>query len=250
MGKTNIRWTDETWNPVTGCTKVSDGCDNCYAEGMAETRLMKNERTKKYANGFDLCIHPEELDRPLHWRKPRYVFIPSMGDLFHRDVPDQFIEQVFEVMNRCPSQTFQVLTKRPERMEKLSDRLTWSENIWAGASVENSKVVNRIQYLVACGAHTKFLSCEPLLGPLNDLPLDGVDWVICGGESGAGAREMDPEWARSLRDQCVKAKVAFFFKQWGGRGRAKGGHELDGRVWDQMPRGLKPPVKKKKRSSK
>ena len=228
-----IEWTDTTWNPVTGCTKVSPGCKHCYAARMA--KRLKAMGQYNYRNGFELTLQPHMLEHPLKWKKPRTVFVNSMSDLFHHDVPLDYIQQVFDVMNRASQHRFQILTKRAERIAHLSPELPWSKNIWMGVSVESSEYVHRIDLLRDTGAHIKFLSLEPLLGPLDNLNLEDIDWAIVGGESGPGARPMEAHWVRDLRDQCVDARVPFFFKQWGGVNKKKTGRVLDGRTWDEMP---------------
>jgi protein gp37 len=233
----SIEWTDATWNPVTGCTKVSAGCKNCYAERMA--RRLKAMGTPQYANGFTLTLQLGMLDLPLRWKKPRNIFVNSMSDLFHKDVPLEYVQRVFDVMNRCPQHTFQVLTKRPEIARAYSSSLEWGKNIWMGTSIENMLVMRRISELQRIPAKVRFLSLEPLLGPLPKLPLDGIHWVIVGGESGPGARPIEPNWVRQIRERCVAQGVPFFFKQWGGVQKSKTGRELDGRVWDEMPDRLK-----------
>lgn len=231
--QTTIEWTHTTWNPVTGCTKVSAGCKNCYAERMAHRlRAMGQER---YRNGFKVTLQPQALDEPRRWRKPRLVFVNSMSDLFHRDVPVEFIVKVFETMASCPQHTFQVLTKRSERLRRLAPELPWPSNVWMGVSVENQKAVARIVDLVEVPAAVRFLSVEPLLGPLDELSLDGIGWVIVGGESGPGARPMEPSWVVDIRDGCLEVGVPFFFKQWGGVNKKKTGRQLEGRTWDEMP---------------
>ena len=230
--KTKIEWTEVTWNPVTGCTKVSEGCRNCYAEKMA--KRLQAMGVKRYQNGFQVTLHPDLIDLPLRWKKPRKIFVNSMSDLFHPGVPDEFILKVFETMNRATQHIFQVLTKRPERVVTLADRLNWTPNIWMGTSVESMKVVERVDHLRKVPARIRFLSCEPLLGPL-ELNLEGIHWVIVGGESGPGARPLDGQWVREIRDQCIKENVAFFFKQWGGVQKHRTGRMLDGRTWDEMP---------------
>ena len=234
----NIEWTDASWNPVTGCNKVSPGCKNCYAETMTLRLKAMGEKTgsTKYANGFKVTLHPDVLEVPLQWKKPRRIFVNSMSDLFHVDVPDDFIFQVFDVMQRAPQHQYQVLTKRPERVAYLNDILLWTKSIWMGTSVENADYQWRIDALRNTDAQLAFLSLEPLLGPLPDLDLRAIDWVIVGGESGLGARPMDLDWARDIRDQCVAAGVPFFFKQVGGVQKHRTGRELDGRTWDEMPR--------------
>ena len=222
-----------TWNPVTGCTKISAGCKHCYAEIMA--KRLQAMGVEKYADAFKLRVHESALNTPDTWKKQKVVFVNSMSDLFHKDVPKQFIHSVFDTMNRNPQHIFQVLTKRADRLLKLDHELRWTHNIWMGVSVENEKVLNRIDLLRQTHARTKFLSCEPLIGPLPNLNLDGIDWVIVGGESGRKPRPMDPEWALDIMDQCQQAGVAFFFKQWGGTSKKKSGRELNGRTYDEMP---------------
>lgn len=233
-----IEWTETTWNPVTGCTKISQGCKHCYADRMS--RRLQAMGVTKYRDGFSVAIHPEALSDPLKWRKPRLVFVNSMSDLFHQAVPTSFIEAVFAVMNRASHHTFQVLTKRPSRVRSLNSRLRWGPNIWLGTSIESEDWLRRLDFLRGTDARTKFLSLEPLLGPLPGLSLDGVDWVIAGGESGPGARPMHADWVRHIRDRCVDSDVPFFFKQWGGVFKKRTGRTLDGRVWDQFP-DLQPP---------
>jgi len=229
---TAIEWTDCTWNPVTGCTKCSAGCKNCYAERMAHR--LKAMGNPSYRNNFAVTLHPRMLERPLHWRKSRRIFVNSMSDLFHRDVPLNYIRQVFDVMGRASQHQFQVLTKRAERLEILASILPWPSNVWMGVSVEDSQVVTRIDHLRRVPAAVRFLSLEPLIGPLPKLNLGGIHWVIVGGESGPGARPMDLDWARDIRDQCQKARVPFFFKQVGGVNKQKTGRMLDGRTWDEQ----------------
>jgi len=232
-GATKIEWTEVTWNPVTGCTKVSAGCRNCYAERMA--RRLEAMGNPHYSNGFKPTVHPDALEAPLSWKKSRMVFVNSMSDLFHEDVPSGFLVEVFEVMARAHWHVFQVLTKRAERLAALNPSLPWPTNVWTGVTVEASDYLDRIDCLRMTGAHIKFLSLEPLLGPLPELDLKDIDWVIVGGESGPGARPMKPQWVRSIRDQCFRASVPFFFKQWGGVFRKRAGRTLDGRTWDEMP---------------
>jgi protein gp37 len=229
----SIEWTDTTWNPLTGCTKFSPGCKNCYAERMS--RRLKAMGQVNYANGFQLTLHEEMLERPLSWRKPRTVFVNSMSDLFHRDVPDEYIQRVFAVMRQATRHRFQVLTKRSQRVADLSSEIDWPENVWMGVSVENADYTFRIDHLRQTGAAVKFLSVEPLLGPLPGLNLKGIDWVIVGGESGPGARPMNSAWVTEIRDQCLDANVPFFFKQWGGVNKSRTGRELEGKTWDGMP---------------
>ena len=229
----SIEWTESTWNPVTGCTKTSPGCANCYAERMA--KRLKAMGQPNYRNGFDVTCHEHALQLPLNWRKPQMVFVNSMSDLFHRHVPLAFVRQVFSTMNTANRHCFQVLTKRSGRMGQLSKNFDWSSNIWMGVSVEEARFQYRIKHLADSPASVKFLSLEPLLGPMPDLPLAGIDWVIVGGESGPNAREMREEWVTEIRDLCIRANVPFFFKQWGGVNKKKAGRLLDDRIWNQMP---------------
>jgi protein gp37 len=228
-----IEWTNATWNPLTGCTKVSPGCKHCYAERMSQRLQAMGQ--PNYANGFALTLHEHTLGIPLHWRKPKRIFVNSMSDLFQDEVPLSFIQAVFAVMRKASQHQFQVLTKRGERLLELNKKLKWAPNIWMGVSVESKKYAFRIDLLRATDAHVKFLSLEPLLGPLQNLELSGIDWVIVGGESGPKARPMDPVWVREIRDQCRAAEVAFFFKQWGGTRKSWTGRELDGRTWNEYP---------------
>ena len=232
-----IEWTEATWNPVTGCDKVSPGCAHCYAERMTR-RLQATQAMgqRNYVDGFAVRTHEHMLEHPLRWKRPLRIFVNSMSDLFHAGVPEAFIEQVFGVMNRASWHKYQVLTKRSERLRELSHRLSWQPQIWMGVSVENSRHAFRIDDLRRTGAAVKFLSLEPLLGALPDLDLAGIDWVIVGGESGPGARPMNREWVTDIQDQCVRAGVKFFFKQWGGVFKKRTGRELNGRTWDEMPR--------------
>jgi protein gp37 len=231
--KSGIEWTESTWNPVTGCDKVSPGCKNCYAERMA--RRLQAMGSRNYREGFDVKLHPHVLKAPLSWKKPQMIFVNSMSDLFHDDVPLEYIQQVFAVIGETPRHHFQILTKRAERLEKLSDLLPWYDNIWMGVSIENEEYLYRKDHLVKTGATTKFLSLEPLLGPLSGLDLSGIDWVIVGGESGPRARPMKEDWVTEIRERCLSANVPFFFKQWGGFNKKKNGRLLDGRTWDGMP---------------
>ncbi len=228
-----IEWTQSTWNPVTGCTKLSPGCRNCYAERMAKRLQAMGQRG--YRNGFGLTCHPELLELPLRWKQPKMVFVNSMSDLFHADVSLDFIQRIFATMSRARHHVFQILTKRADRLVELSPFVEWTENIWMGVTVESAAYKDRIDALRTSGAFLKFLSLEPLLGDLGQLDLAGIDWVIVGGESGPGARPMSPQWVRSIRDQCVRRDLPFFFKQWGGINKRKTGRILDGRPWDQMP---------------
>jgi protein gp37 len=234
---TKIEWTESTWNPLTGCNKISPGCKHCYAERMA-LRLQAMGQPR-YANGFAVTLQPEVLDTPLRWKKPRVIFVNSMSDLFHKDVPLDYIQRVFDVMNRAHWHQFQVLTKRADRLSELSPSLNWSDNIWMGVSVETSDYTFRIDHLRQTGAKIKFLSLEPLLGPLPEMNLDGIDWAIVGGESGPGARPLQEKWVIDIQEQCSKANVPFFFKQWGGVNKKKTGRLLQGRTWDEMPRAVK-----------
>jgi len=231
--QSGIEWTEATWNPITGCTKVSPGCKHCYAERMAH-RLQAIGQ-KNYARGFELALQPHMLELPLRWKRPQIVFVNSMSDLFHRDVPLEYIQRVFEVMRRAHWHTFQVLTKRAERLAELDADIEWPENVWMGVSVESDAYRERIDALRRTRARVRFLSLEPLLGPLERLDLMGMDWVIVGGESGPGARPMRPEWVHDLRGQCQRAGVPFFFKQWGGPNKKRTGRILDGRTWDELP---------------
>lgn len=237
-----IEWTDSTWSPVTGCDRISAGCDNCYALTLA--KRLKAMGSAKYQNdgdprtsgpGFGVTVHPESLDIPRKWRKPRMVFVNSMSDLFHGRVPLEFIQQVFAVMAETPQHTYQVLTKRARRMARLAPQLEWPSNVWAGTSVENAKVLHRVDDLRRVPAAVRFLSCEPLIGPLPGLSLDGIGWCITGGESGPKARPIDPAWVREIRDNCQQSGTAFFHKQWGGRTPKANGRELDGREWSELP---------------
>ena len=231
-----IEWTETTWNPVTGCTKISYGCKHCYAERMS--KRLQAMGMEKYRRGFEVVVHESVLQEPLKWKNPSLVFVNSMSDLFHKAVPTEFVQSVFGVMNEASQHTFQVLTKRPGRVKQIDARLDWAPNIWLGTSIESERWLDRLDRLKATGACTKFLSLEPLLGPLPDLDVSGIDWVIVGGESGPGARPMDAEWVREIRDNCVDSEVPFFFKQWGGVFKKRTGRTLDGRTWDEMPQSL------------
>jgi protein gp37 len=240
---TGIEWTDTTWNPVRGCSRVSPGCQNCYAERMAHRfsgpggpyeGLTIGTKTGPRWSG-KVTVLPEMLNAPLRWRQPRTVFVNSMSDLFHEGVPDDFIAEVFATMERASWHSFQILTKRPARAAELADQLPWPSNVWLGTSVESSKYLPRVQTLRTIPAAIRFLSLEPLLGPLNDLELRDIDWVIVGGESGPHARPMNPEWVREIRTMCQQLGVPFFFKQWGGIRKKESGRALDGRTWDEMP---------------
>lgn len=235
-----IEWTEATWNPTTGCTKVSPGCTHCYAERMAAR--LKAMGQPRYDNGFQLTLQDDIVDLPLRWKTPRYIFVNSMSDLFHRDVPTEFIERCFRVMQKANHHTFQVLTKRPERVAEIASQLEWADNIWMGTSVESAKYIERIRILKRVPAKTRFLSIEPLLGPVSRMPLNGIHWVIVGGESGPGSRPMHISWVRKIREECAASGVPFFFKQWGSYGpdgmrssKKANGRELDGRIWNEMP---------------
>jgi protein gp37 len=231
--KSNIEWTEMTWNPVTGCVKLTQGCKHCYAERMAK-RLTAMENPR-YRNGFNPTLHHDLVGLPRAWKKARTVFVNSMSDLFQEAVPLEFIQRVFKTMVECPQHTFQILTKRSERLLEFTPYLPWPANVWMGVSVENARVMHRVVDLARTGATIKFLSCEPLLGPLDAIPLDGIDWVIVGGESGPGARPMKPEWVEAIRRQTEAAGAAFFFKQWGGVRKEFNGRTLNGRLYDEMP---------------
>ena len=233
MAQSHIEWTEMTWNPTTGCDKISAGCKFCYAEVM--TRRLKAMGLQKYSNGFNLTVHHDALNIPNTWNKPKVVFVNSMSDMFHKDVPLSFIQKVFAVMNDCPQHIFQVLTKRSDILLKYSSQLNWSHNIWMGVSVENSKVTARIDDLLQTGAGVKFLSCEPLIGSLPNLNLTGIDWVIVGGESGRKPRPMHEDWVLDILDQCEAAGIKFFFKQWGGTNKKKAARTLKEKTWDDMP---------------
>jgi protein gp37 len=228
-----IEWTEATWNPLTGCDKISPGCTHCYAERMSlRLKLMGQPN---YKNGFELALHPHALELPLKWRKPQRIFVNSMSDLFHKDVPAEFIQQVFATMRQASWHRFQILTKRSDRLAAMAGAIDWPANVWMGVSVESAEYAFRIDHLRTVGARVRFLSVEPLLGPIPDLDLRDIQWVIVGGESGPGARPMSKEWVIEIRDQCAAAKVPFFFKQWGGVNKKKTGRELEGRTWDEIP---------------
>lgn len=231
--KSAIEWTESTWNPVTGCTKISPGCDHCYAERLA-LRLQAMGQ-QNYANGFKLTVQEHMLELPLRWKMPQMIFVNSMSDLFHKDVPTKYIHRVFDVMNRASQHRFQILTKRSHRLVRLSRDLCWQPNIWMGVSVESQAYTFRIDHLRETQAHIKFLSLEPLLSPLSNLNLQGIDWVIVGGESGPHARPMEEDWVLDIRNQCQAAGVPFFFKQWGGPNKKKTGRVLENKTWDEMP---------------
>jgi protein gp37 len=233
MAQSSIEWTEMTWNPVTGCTKISAGCKYCYAEVM--TRRLQAMGLEKYKDGFEIRTHEDELDTPYSWKGSKIVFVNSMSDLFHPDVPLSFIKKVFDVMNDTPQHTYQVLTKRAERLYELHNHLNWTSNIWMGVSVEDARVVHRIDFLRQTNAQVKFLSCEPLIGPIQNMNLENINWVIVGGESGKKARPVKEWWVWDIRQQCQEAGVSFFFKQWGGTNKKKSGRLLGGRTYDEMP---------------
>ena len=234
MQQSGIEWTEATWNPVTGCHQISPGCAHCYAKTFAER--WRGVPGHHYEQGFDLKLWPERLEQPRRWRRPRVIFVNSMSDLFHESIPLDFVERVFEVMVAAPQHTFQILTKRHERLIELAPHLPWPANVWMGVSIENRRFVQRAELLREVPAAVRFVSAEPLLGPLDELDVDGIDWLIAGGESGYRHRVVHVEWVRQLRDRCVAEDVAFFFKQWGGRSPKAGGRDLDGRTWDEVPR--------------
>jgi protein gp37 len=237
MSISRIEWTEVTWNPTTGCDKISSGCKHCYAETLS--RRLEAMGMKKYRNGFKLTLHPDSLFIPYSWKTPKIVFVNSMSDLFHDEVPIEYIQKVFNVMNECSQHTFQVLTKRAERLKSVSSNLNWPDNIWMGVSIENENVLDRYENLIECDARIKFLSLEPLIGPLPNLRFDNIDWVIVGGESGPGARIMKKEWVLDIKNRCLKAGVPFFFKQWGGINKKQSGRLLEGRTWDELPKKIK-----------
>ena len=237
-----IEWTESTCNPITGCDRVSPGCDRCYAltqaarlKAMGQPRYQKDGNAETSGPGFGLQCHSDLLSKPSSWRKPRLVFVNSMSDMFHPDVPDSFILEIFDAMNSASQHTYQILTKRSQRLKKMASVLPWSSRIWMGVSIESQRYAFRAEHLKATDAHVKFISAEPLLSEIS-LNLNGIDWVIAGGESGSGFRPVKPEWVRKLRDECMSADVPFFFKQWGGRYAKAGGRNLDGRTWDEMPK--------------
>lgn len=233
MNKTKIEWTQVTWNPITGCSKVSEGCKNCYAERMS--KRLKSMKNKRYINGFDVTIHKDLFEEPLKWKSSKIVFVNSMSDIFHELIPDEVILELFKIMNKAKIHIFQVLTKRPERLKKLANKISWTDNIWMGVTVENQKNTNRIDILRQTNAHIKFISFEPLLEEISNLNLENIDWAIVGGESGPEAREIKKEWVMSLKEQCRNYNVKFFFKQWGGVNKKKNGRLLDGKEYNEMP---------------
>jgi protein gp37 len=238
----SIEWTEATWNPTTGCDRISSGCDNCYALTLAKRlKAMGNPKyqldgdPRTSGPGFGVAIHPESLDLPRRWREPRLVFVNSMSDLFHAHVPDEFVRQVFDVMVETPQHTYQLLTKRPKRLARMAASLPWPSNVWMGVTVENQATAWRVDELLKVPAAVRFISAEPLLEALPGLPLEGIHWLIAGGESGRGHRPVHDEWLLQLKDQCAQSGTAFFFKQWGGHRPKAGGRTLDGRTWDEMP---------------
>ena len=231
--KSTIEWTNSTWNPITGCTKVSLGCKNCYAEAFAER--WRGIPGHPYEQGFDLRLWPKRLMLPLTWKKPRTIFVNSMSDLFHETVPLSFVREVFQVMEKASWHTFQVLTKRADRLSAIAPELNWPSNVWMGVSVETAQYLWRVERLRNVSTAVRFISIEPLLGRIGTIDLSGIDWVIVGGESGPGARSIDPEWVREIRGQCTKGGIPFFFKQWGGVQKKKAGRVLDGRIWNEIP---------------
>lgn len=233
MKSSRIEWTETTWNPTTGCTKISEGCKNCYAERMAIR--LNAMGTEKYRNVFELTLHPDLINEPKGWKAPRTVFVNSMSDLFHEQIPSEFICEVFRTMNDCPQHTFQILTKRADKLVQYNEMLQWSKNIWMGVTVENQKQVHRIDALRYTSAVVKFLSLEPLLTAINKLDLKGIDWVIVGGESGPDARPIHENWVKDIKQMCQEQNVPFFFKQWGGKNKKRSGRVLEGKVWDEMP---------------
>lgn len=243
--RSHIEWTQATWNPTTGCDRISRGCDNCYAltlakrlKAMGQPRYQNDGDARTSGPGFGVTLHEDLLDMPKKWKRSRLVFVNSMSDLFHAQVPMEFLYQVFQTMEDTPRHQYQLLTKRARRLRRIAHNLNWPENVWMGVSVEDSDSVDRIDDLRQVPAAVRFLSCEPLLGPLNNLDLSGISWVIVGGESGAGFRPVDPAWVQDIRDQCIASGVPFFFKQWGGRTPKAQGRILDGRTWDELPKAL------------
>jgi len=236
--RSTIEWTEATWNPVTGCDQVSPGCAHCYAKTFAER--WRGIEGHPYEQGFALRLWPSRLDQPLKWKRPRTIFVNSMSDLFHEDIPASYIGEVFDVMVEAEQHNFQILTKRQDRLVELAPDLPWPSNVWMGVSIENRRFVNRADALREVPAAIRFISAEPLLGPLDGLNLEGINWLIAGGESGPGHRRIDESWVIDLRDRCVEDEIAFFFKQWGGARPKSGGRELQGRTWDQMPKAREP----------
>lgn len=238
MKKSKIEWTESTWNPaVTGCDKISKGCKNCYAEIMS--KRLKAMGQKRYENGFKFTLHNDKIDEPRKWKKGKQIFVNSMSDLFHKDVPVDTIKMVFKTMNETPHHVYQVLTKRSDKLAELSSELNWTENIWMGVSIEDEDVLDRLEHLKQCGAKTKFISAEPLLGPLLNMNLDGIHWIIVGGESGPKSRPIEKSWVEDIQRQCKEQNTAFFFKQWGGKNKKKAGRSLNGKTYDEMPPNFK-----------
>jgi len=233
MTKTKIEWTESSWNPITGCSKISDGCLNCYAEKMA--LRLKAMGTKGYENGFEVTLQYHQLERPLKLKKPQMIFVNSMSDIFHEKVTDDYILKIFETMNKADWHIFQVLTKRPERLEKLKNKINWTNNIWLGTTIESNKYIDRVKYIKNTNAKIKFISFEPLIGSVKEVDLSGIDWAIVGGESGSGARIIKKEWIYEIKEKCDKLNIPFFFKQWGGTNKKKSGRLLDGKIYDEMP---------------
>lgn len=233
MAKTKIEWTESSWNPVTGCTKISEGCRNCYAERMA--LRLKAMGNPNYCDGFKIRCHEHALEIPLKWKSPKMIFVNSMSDLFHEDIPFDFLQKVFSVMNQTPWHTYQVLTKRAENLARLSDKLNWTPNIWAGVTIESNQHIERLSYLKQVNSAVRFISFEPLLSSVGEVDLNGIDWVIVGGESGPRSRPMDQLWVEEIKEQAELLNIPFFFKQWGGYNKKAAGRELHGRTWDEMP---------------
>jgi len=231
--KSKIEWTESTWNPVSGCTKISNGCENCYAERMA--KRLQAMGTKGYEDGFKVTLHPDSLEKPLKMKKAQMIFVNSMSDIFHKDIPDEYIMRIFDVMNRAHWHTFQVLTKRPERLAQMASTLKWTDNIWMGVTVESNDYIDRVDYLRNLNIKVKFLSVEPLIDSVDKMDYKGIDWVIVGGESGYGCREIKKEWVLEVKDKCEKENIPFFFKQWGGVNKKKNGRLLDGKIYDGIP---------------
>ena len=231
--KSKIEWTEASWNPITGCSKISDGCVNCYAARLA--KRLKAMHNPRYINEFDVTVHEDLIDEPKKWNKPLKIFVNSMSDIFHDNVPDEIILRIFKTMNECPQHQFQVLTKRPERLVTLNSMINWTNNIWLGVTVENNKYINRVDFLRECDAYIKFISAEPLLSELTDINLQNIDWIIVGGESGPRARNIDKKWVLDLLNKARKSDTAFFFKQWGGINKKKTGRLLNGRTYDEYP---------------
>lgn len=231
--KSKIEWTEASWNPITGCSKISDGCVNCYAARLA--KRLKAMHNPRYKNEFDVTVHEDLINQPRKWKKPLKIFVNSMSDIFHDEVSDEIILRIFKTMNECPQHQFQVLTKRPERLATLNSMINWTNNIWLGVTVENNKYINRVDFLRECDAYIKFISAEPLLSELSDINLQNIDWIIVGGESGPGARNIEKEWVLDLLNKAKKSETAFFFKQWGGTNKKKTGRLLNGRTYDEYP---------------